>query len=166
MSTRTGIGYDAHRLQADLTLWLGGVKIEFEKGLDGHSDGDVLIHAIVDAMLGAAALGDIGLYFPSSDPQYKGISSRVFLTTISKKLSETGWRVVNLDATIIAEKPRLAEFIPMICDRVSQDINVDKHQVNVKSTTNDGMGFIGRNEGIAAYAVVTIEETNDSIRHA
>jgi len=158
MSIRTGIGYDAHRLQPDLSLWLGGVKIEFEKGLAGHSDGDVLIHAIVDAMIGAAGLGDIGSYFPSSDPQYKGVSSRIFLTNISRKLIETGWRVLNLDATIIAEKPRLAKFSHMMCNQISEDINVEKHRVNVKATTNDGMGFIGRNEGIAAYAIVTLEE--------
>ena len=158
MTVRTGIGYDAHRLESGLALWLGGIQIDFEKGLAGHSDGDVLLHAIVDAALGAAGLGDIGTHFPSSDPQYRGISSLYFLRHVSHALDQHGWRLLNLDATIVAEQPRLATFIQSMRDLIANTLGLDSTQVNVKATTTDGMGFPGRGEGIAAYAVVTIEE--------
>ena len=147
MSVHTGIGYDAHRLEAGYPLWLGGVHIDFESGLAGHSDGDALVHALVDAILGAAGLGDIGTHFPSSDPQYRGASSIRFLQHAAGLLNQKGWRVTNLDATIIAEHPRLA-----------QSLGLAQAQVNIKSTTSDGMGFTGRGEGIAAFAIATIED--------
>ena len=158
MTQRCGIGFDVHPLKPNLDLILGGTKIPHHSGLQGHSDGDVLIHAIIDSLLGAAGLGDIGKHFPKNHPDLKNIKSTLMLSQTYQLLKSSKWRVINVDATIIAEKPRLAKFIPAIREQVSQDINVEKHQVNVKSTTNDGMGFIGRNEGIAAYAVVTLEE--------
>ncbi len=158
MLIRTGIGYDSHKLDYGLPLWLGGVLIEFDKGLVGHSDGDALIHAIVDASLGAAGLGDIGTHFPSTTPNYRGISSRIFLSATCQKLRELHWQVVNLDATIIAEKPILAPFIPQMRDLIAEDMNIKPSQVNIKATTNDGMGLIGNNEGMAVYAIATIEQ--------
>ena len=158
MLIRTGIGYDSHKLDYGLPLWLGGVMIQFEKGLVGHSDGDVLIHAIVDALLGAAGLGDIGTHFPSTNPAYQGVSSRIFLTTTCKKLWEFNWQVINVDATIIAEKPILAPFIPQMRDLIAQDMSIKPSQVNIKATTNDGMGLIGNNQGMAVYAIATLEQ--------
>ena len=134
--------------------------IEFEKGLVGHSDGDVLIHAIVDASLGAAGLGDIGTHFPSTNPNYRGVSSRIFLTTTCKKLQAFNWQVVNVDATIIAEKPILAPFIPQMRDLIAQDMSIKPSQINIKATTNDGMGLIGNNQGMAVYAVATLEQAS------
>jgi len=157
LSVRTGIGYDAHRLEPGRPLWLGGVQIEFEAGLAGHSDGDVLIHAIVDAMLGAAGLGDIGTYFPSSAPSYRGSSSVMFLKHAAELLKGEGWQVVNLDATIIAERPRLASFSDDMRNVIAECLGLSRSQVNIKSKSSDGMGFTGRGEGIAALAVATIE---------
>ena len=159
MSLRTGIGYDAHRLEAGLPLWLGGVQIEFEAGLAGHSDGDVLIHALVDAILGAAGLGDIGIHFSSSDPQYRGASSVRFLRHVAELLEQQGWHVTNLDATIVAELPRLAPFSEGMREIIAESLGLTKAQVNIKSTTSDGMGFPGRGEGIAALAIATIEDS-------
>ena len=157
MSVRTGIGYDAHRLEAGRPLWLGGVQIDFEAGLAGHSDGDVLVHALVDALLGAAGLGDIGTHFPSSDPQYRGTSSLRFLRFVAELLDRQGWRVANLDATIVAERPRLAPFSNNMREVIAESLGLTKAQVSIKSTTSDGMGFPGRGEGIAALAIATIE---------
>jgi 2-C-methyl-D-erythritol 2,4-cyclodiphosphate synthase len=159
LSLRTGIGYDAHRLEAGLPLWLGGVQIEFEAGLAGHSDGDVLIHALVDAILGAAGLGDIGIHFSSSDPQYRGASSVRFLRHVAELLEQQGWHVTNLDATIVAELPRLAPFSEGMREIIAESLGLTKAQVNIKSTTSDGMGFPGRGEGIAALAIATIEDS-------
>ena len=158
MSVHTGIGYDAHRLEAGYPLWLGGVHIDFESGLAGHSDGDALVHALVDAILGAAGLGDIGTHFPSSDPQYRGASSIQFLQHAAGLLNQKGWRITNLDATIIAEHPRLAQFSENMCETIAESLGLAQAQVNIKSTTSDGMGFTGRGEGIAAFAIATIED--------
>jgi 2-C-methyl-D-erythritol 2,4-cyclodiphosphate synthase len=157
MSVRTGIGYDAHRLEAGRPLWLGGVQIDFEAGLAGHSDGDVLVHALVDALLGAAGLGDIGTYFPSSDPRYRGASSLQFLRYAAELLERQGWRMANLDATIVAERPRLAPFSENMREVIAESLGLTPAQVNIKSKTSDGMGFTGRGEGIAALAIATIE---------
>ena len=157
MSVRTGIGYDAHRLEAGRPLWLGGVQIDFEAGLAGHSDGDVLVHALVDALLGAAGLGDIGTHFPSSNPRYRGASSLQFLRYVAELLDLEGWRVANLDATIVAERPRLAPFSENMREVIAESLGLTSAQVNIKSTTSDGLGFPGRGEGIAALAIATIE---------
>ena len=157
MSIRTGIGYDVHILEAGRPLWLGGVQIDFEAGLAGHSDGDVLIHALVDAMLGAAGLGDIGTHFPSSDPRYRGASSLLFLRHAAELLDQQGWHVTNLDATIVAERPRLTPFSENMRQIIAESLGLSQAQVNIKSTTSDGMGFTGRGEGIAALAIATIE---------
>ena len=157
MAIRTGIGYDTHKLEAGIPLWIGGAQIDFEVGLAGHSDGDVLVHALVDALLGAAGLGDIGTHFPSSEPQYRGVSSLQFLLYAGELLDREGWRVANLDATIVAERPRLAPFSENMCEVIAESLGLTKAQVNIKSTTSDGMGFLGRGEGIAALAIATIE---------
>ena len=157
MSTRAGIGYDVHRLEPGIPLWLGGVQVEYEAGLAGHSDGDVLVHAIVDAMLGAAGLGDIGAHFPSSDPRYRGASSLIFLKTVADLLAREGWQVVNLDATIVAERPRLAPYVQNMRETIAESAGLAPAQVNIKCTTTDGLGFPGRGEGIGAMAVATVE---------
>jgi len=154
---RIGIGYDAHPLIKGRKLVLGGVAIPFSKGLEGWSDADVLTHAVMDAMLGAAALGDIGKHFPSGEPEYKDISSLVLLDRVVEKLEEQGWRVGNIDATVVAEKPRLSEYIDDMRHALSHVLGVDISRVSVKASTGNGLGFIGRGEGIAAYAVVLIE---------
>jgi 2-C-methyl-D-erythritol 2,4-cyclodiphosphate synthase len=158
MSVRTGIGYDTHRLEAGRALWLGGVQIDFEAGLAGHSDGDALVHALVDAILGAAGLGDIGAYFPSSDPKYHGASSLEFLRYCGDLLKQQGWHVTNLDATIIAERPRLASHSEDMCKTIAESLGLNRAQVNIKSSTSDGMGFTGRGEGVSALAIATIED--------
>jgi 2-C-methyl-D-erythritol 2,4-cyclodiphosphate synthase len=158
---RTGIGYDAHPLKAGRRLVLGGVEIPFERGLDGWSDADALTHAVIDALLGAAALGDIGQHFPPDDPLYQDISSLTLLKKASEKLAGNGWRVVNIDATILAEKPKLADFIPPMRQQLSQALGIDISRVSVKASTANGLGFIGRGEGIAAYAVALIEGGKD-----
>ena len=157
MSTRAGIGYDVHRLEPGVPLWLGGVRVEHEAGLAGHSDGDVLLHAIVDAMLGAVGLGDIGAHFPSSDPQYRGASSLLFLRTAAGLLEREGWQVVNLDATIVAERPRLAPYVESMRETIANSAGLSPAQINIKCTTTDGLGFPGRGEGIGAMAVATVE---------
>ena len=157
MSVRAGIGYDVHRLEPGIPLWLGGVRVEFQAGLVGHSDGDVLVHAIVDAMLGAAGLGDIGALFPSSDPQYRGASSLLFLREVTGLLAGQGWQVVNLDATIVAERPRLAPYVQNMRETIAESAGLSPAQVNIKCTTTDGLGFPGRGEGIGALAVATVE---------
>ena len=157
MATRAGIGYDVHGLERGVPLWLGGVRVEYEAGLAGHSDGDVLLHAIVDAMLGAAGLGDIGTHFPSSDPQYRGASSLVFLSAVADLLQQQGWQVVNLDATIVAERPRLAPYVPSMREMIAESAGLSPSQVNIKCTTTDGLGFPGRGEGIGALAIATVE---------
>lgn len=154
---RVGVGYDVHSLTPGRRLVLGGVEIPFDRGLDGWSDADVLTHAVIDALLGAAALGDIGSHFPPGEPQYKGISSLTLLAVVRDKLAENGWQVDNIDATIVAEKPELKEFIDGMRKQLSQVLGVAMGQVSVKASTSEGLGFVGRGEGIAAHAVSLIE---------
>ncbi len=154
---RVGVGYDVHSLTPGRRLVLGGVEIPFDRGLDGWSDADVLTHAVIDALLGAAALGDIGSHFPPGEPQYKGISSLTLLAVVRDKLAENGWQVDNIDATIVAEKPELREFIDGMRKQLSQALGVAMGQVSVKAITSEGLGFVGRGEGIAAHAVSLIE---------
>ena len=158
---RIGIGYDVHPLAPGRELVLGGVIIPYTKGLDGWSDADVLTHAIIDALLGAAALGDIGTHFPPGDPQYKGISSLTLLARTRDKLAEKGWRVGNVDATIVAEAPQLSGFINQIRQHLSQTLGIALGQVSVKASTSERLGFVGRGEGMVAWAVATIEGTPD-----
>ena len=154
---QVGIGFDAHPLVAGRPLILGGVTIPFAKGLQGHSDGDVLLHAIIDALLGAAALGDIGTHFPSSDEQYRGISSLVLLERTTALLRGHRLLVHNTDATIIAEQPVLRPYIEPMRAAIAAKLNIEAGKVNVKAKTTDGLGFAGRGEGMAAYAVATLE---------
>jgi 2-C-methyl-D-erythritol 2,4-cyclodiphosphate synthase len=154
---RVGIGYDVHPLVEGRRLILGGVEIPFERGLAGHSDGDVLVHAIMDALLGAAALGDIGTHFPSTEPKYKDISSIVLLRQIAGSLQTQGWQVGNIDATIVAEHPRLSPFVDQMRERICETLGVGREQIGVKATTTEGLGFAGRGEGIAAYAIALVE---------
>ncbi len=153
---RIGQGYDAHRFGADRPLVLGGVVVPHDRGLLAHSDGDVLVHALCDALLGAAALGDIGRHFPDTDPAYAAIDSRILLRRVMAVLGDRGLRVLNADATIVAQRPRLAAHLPAMQANLAQDLGVAVGQVNVKATTTEGMGFTGRGEGIAAYAVVLL----------
>lgn len=155
---RIGIGYDAHRLARGRSLVLGGVEIPFEQGLEGWSDADVVVHAIIDALLGAAALGDIGTHFPANDPAYEGISSIVLLSRTRNLLREQGWRISNIDATIIAERPLIHPFVDQMRQNISQALSISKSQVGIKATTTEGLGFTGREEGIAAYSVALLEE--------
>lgn len=155
---RIGTGYDVHRLVAGRKLMIGGVDIPFEKGLSGHSDADVLLHAICDALLGAAGLGDIGRHFPDTAPIYKDISSLMLLEEVRRLLAEAGFRVNNVDATIVAEKPKMAPHIPAMITNISEAIKVDRSAINVKATTTEGLGFAGRGEGMAAYAVALIRK--------
>ena len=154
---RIGQGFDAHPLVEGRTLVLGGVSVSFPKGLSGHSDGDVLTHAIIDALLGAACLGDKGSLFPPSDSQYKNISSMVLLCRGAKLLNKTGWRVLNLDATIVAQEPRLGPFFHQMVTNLSITLNIPEEDLSIKATTTDGMGYIGRGEGISAFAVTLLE---------
>jgi 2-C-methyl-D-erythritol 2,4-cyclodiphosphate synthase len=155
---RVGTGFDVHRLSAGRKLIIGGVDIPAEQGLLGHSDADVLLHAICDALLGAAGLGDIGKHFPDSDPKYKGISSLVLLEEVGRLLAEGGFRVHNIDATIVAERPRMAPHIPAMAANIAAAAGVDRSSVNVKATTTEGLGYTGRGEGMAAYAVCLIRK--------
>jgi 2-C-methyl-D-erythritol 2,4-cyclodiphosphate synthase len=154
---RVGIGYDVHPLIPGRKLVLGGVDIPFAKGLSGWSDADVLTHAIIDALLGAAALGDIGSHFPSGNPQYKDISSLTLLKRVRDKLAKNGWRVDNIDATIVAEQPSLRDFIDNMRQHLSQTVGIAPSQVSVKASTSARLGFVGRGEAIAACAVASIE---------
>jgi 2-C-methyl-D-erythritol 2,4-cyclodiphosphate synthase len=155
---RIGHGYDVHQLVAGRELVLGGVKIPHAKGLYGHSDADALIHAICDACLGAAGLGDIGRHFPDTDRQYKDIDSRVLLRRVRDTLKMHGWRVVNVDSTIIAQAPKLAPHIPAMVANIAADLGVETGAINVKATTTEKLGFAGREEGIAAHAVALLSE--------
>lgn len=155
---RVGMGYDVHKLTENRDLILGGVKIPWEKGLLGHSDADVLIHAVMDALLGAAALGDIGKHFPDTDPAYKGISSLKLLSHVMELLKENGFSVGNVDAVIIAQKPKMAPHIPKMRENLAEAMGISQDRVNVKATTEEGLGFTGRGEGIASQAVCLLEE--------
>ena len=155
---RVGIGYDVHPLTPGRRLVLGGVNIPHDKGLDGWSDADVLTHAIIDALLGAAALGDIGNHFPPGEPQYKNISSLTLLKQVKDELAESGWQVANIGATIVAEEPKLGGFIHQIRHQLSQTLGVAPGQVSLKASTSERLGFVGRGEGIAAHAVALIQK--------
>lgn len=155
---RIGHGYDVHRVTEGRKMIIGGVEIPYEKGLLGHSDADVLLHAVTDAILGAAALGDIGRHFPDTDPRYKGIDSRILLRHAAGLVREKGWRVENVDATVIAQKPKLAPYIDRMKENIAEDLGLAPDQVNVKATTEERLGFTGREEGIAAHAVCLIEK--------
>jgi 2-C-methyl-D-erythritol 2,4-cyclodiphosphate synthase len=154
---RIGQGFDVHRLVAGRKLVIGGVEIAYDRGLAGHSDADVLLHAICDALLGAAGQGDIGRHFPDTDERFRGIDSRELLRHVAKLLAERGRRVVNIDATIVAEAPRMAPHIPRMVDNIAADLGVPATHVNVKATTTEKLGFTGRGEGIAAQAVCLVE---------
>ena len=155
---RVGFGYDVHRLVPDRKLVLGGVTVPFEKGALGHSDADALCHAICDALLGAAALGDIGTHFPDTDARYAGISSLLLLKEVGGLLRERGFEVANVDATVVLEKPKLAPHIETMRTNVAQSLEISVEQVSVKATTSEQMGFVGQGEGVAAFACVLIQE--------
>ena len=155
---RVGFGYDAHRLVRERRLVLGGEEIQWHLGLHGHSDADVLIHAIIDAILGALGKGDIGQHFPDSDERYKDANSLFLLEKVAHLMSEEGYKLNNLDASIVAEAPRLAKHLPNMRANLAKALQAEESRVNLKATTTEGMGFCGREEGIAAYAVVTIEK--------
>jgi len=155
---RIGTGYDVHQLVDDRDLILGGVSIPYNKGLLGHSDADVLVHAIMDALIGAMAKGDIGRFFPDTDPEYEGISSLKLLKIVGEMLIENGYFIGNIDSTIIAQKPKLASYIPDMKQNISAALNISPHQINVKATTEEGLGFTGKGLGIAANAVCLLEE--------
>jgi 2-C-methyl-D-erythritol 2,4-cyclodiphosphate synthase len=155
--TRVGIGYDVHPLAPGRKLILGGVEIPHDRGLDGHSDADALMHAICDAVLGALGAGDIGHFFPNTDPRWKNAPSRVFLEEAARQLAARGGRLVNVDATVLAQAPKLAPYIPEMRKRIAAALGVSAEQVGIKATTNERLGFIGREEGIAAMAVASVE---------
>ncbi len=155
---RIGTGYDVHRLEEGLDMWIGGVKIEHTHGLLGHSDADVLLHAICDALLGAAALGDIGKHFPDTDPQYKGIASIKLLKHVGELLKKNGYTVGNIDSTIVAQRPKMAPHIPQMRQNIAEALGIDVDRVSVKATTTEHLGFEGREEGISAQAVALILE--------
>ena len=159
---RIGQGFDAHALKAGRKLVIGGVTIPHDRGLDGHSDADVLLHAICDALIGAAALGDIGRHFPDSDPKYKGVDSRELLRETAALLARSGWRVVNVDATIIAQEPRMAPHVAGMVANIAADLGVPPRDVNVKAKTTEKLGFTGRAEGIAAEAVALLAPLSPS----
>ena len=154
---RIGQGYDVHQLTENRALILGGVNIPWEKGLLGHSDADVLLHAIMDALLGAAAMGDIGALFPDTDPRYAGADSLELLKDVARRLREAGWRVVNIDSTIIAQRPRLAPYISQMRANISDALQIDVSRISVKATTEEHLGFTGRGEGISAQAIALLQ---------
>jgi len=155
---RVGFGYDVHALVTGRPLFLGGIEIPYPLGLQGHSDADVLLHAICDALLGAIGEGDIGKHFPDTDSQYRDIKSSVLLEKVNHKVKGKGFRLINIDATLVAQKPRLSEFISRMVTQIADVLDIETGRVNVKATTTEGLGFAGREEGIAAYAVALVEE--------
>ena len=155
---RVGMGYDVHRFKDGGDVILGGVKIDYEQGLEAHSDGDVVLHALCDALLGAAALGDIGKHFPDTDPEFKGADSRILLRHVYHIVKDKGYVLVNADITIIAQAPKMAPYIVAMCGNIAADLNIDVDFINVKATTTEKLGFEGRKEGIAVQAVVLIEK--------
>ena len=158
---RVGMGYDVHRLVEGRDLIIGGVKIPYEKGLDGHSDADVLLHAIMDALLGAAALGDIGKHFPDTDPEYKGADSLKLLEHVGELIEEEGYLVENIDATIIAQRPKMRDYIDTMRDNIAKTLGIEMNQVNVKATTEEGLGFTGEGAGISSQAICCLEPIYD-----
>lgn len=161
MNIRIGNGYDIHRLVESRPLILGGVEIPHVLGLQGHSDADALTHAIMDAMLGALSLGDIGHYFPPSDPKWAGANSLVLLKQVNELVRSQGWQIGNLDAVIVAERPKLKPHLKAMRDRLAQTLMVENNQISIKATTNEKLGPVGREEGISAYAVVLLSEKSD-----
>lgn len=155
---RIGHGYDVHRLAEGRDLILGGMRVAYDKGLDGHSDADVLIHAVMDALLGAAGMGDIGRHFPDTDPQYKGISSLKLLKAVREKIEAAGFRVGNIDVTMIAQAPKLKDYIPQMEANLAVTLGVDVRKINIKATTEEHLGFTGTGEGMACHAVCLLEE--------
>lgn len=155
---RIGHGYDVHRLAPGRDLILGGVKIPYELGLDGHSDADVLLHAVMDALLGAAALRDIGYHFPDTDEAYRGADSRALLAEVGKKLSTAGYRVGNIDVTMIAQRPKLKDYIPLMEENIARTLDIEVSRVNVKATTEERLGFTGSGAGMSCHAVCLLEE--------
>ncbi|MCY6354918.1 2-C-methyl-D-erythritol 2,4-cyclodiphosphate synthase [Clostridium sp. ZS2-4] len=153
---RVGMGYDVHKLVEDRKLIIGGIEIPYIKGLLGHSDADVLIHAIMDSLLGAAALGDIGKHFPDTNSKYKGVSSLLLLEKVGELLSEEGYKIVNIDATIIAQKPKMAPHIPTMIKKVANALRLDENRINIKATTEEGLGFTGIGEGISSQSICMI----------
>lgn len=154
---RIGNGYDVHALKEGESLWLGGIKIEHEKGTIAHSDGDVLIHAICDALLGSLSLGDIGYHFPDNDDKYKNIDSKILLKKCYDLIISKGYRIVNIDSIICAQRPKLKDYIPEMKKCLSEVLNIETNQISIKATTTEKLGFVGREEGISSYAVVLIE---------
>tara|TARA_Y100001968_G_C19357264_1_gene717870 strand:+ start:303 stop:785 length:483 start_codon:yes stop_codon:yes gene_type:complete len=155
---RVGMGYDIHQLDENLPFFLGGVNIEYKKGVVAHSDGDIVFHALADALLGAAGLGDIGHFFPDTDMKYKNIDSSVIILDVLEKLKQLAYRIVNIDITIVLEKPKLQLQLPNIKDSISNHLQIPINNINIKATTSEGMGFIGKGQGLACYAVVLIEK--------
>jgi len=158
MKFRVGIGHDVHRLVPGRKLILGGIEVPHTHGLDGHSDADVVLHAICDAMLGGAGLGDIGEHFPNTDPKYKGVSSTIFLKEVNQKIKNQGFSIENVDVMILAEAPKLKDIKAKMKYYIGLELGIDPSQVNIKAGTNEGLGFIGAKEGIAAYAVVLLKK--------
>ena len=155
---RIGHGYDVHRLVPNRDLIIGGVKIDYELGLDGHSDADVMLHAVMDALLGAAALRDIGYHFPDTDMRYKGADSRMLLREVARKIDEAGYRLGNVDVTMIAQRPKLKPHIPQMMENIAADLGVEVNRVNVKATTEEKLGFTGEGLGMSCHAVCILEE--------
>jgi 2-C-methyl-D-erythritol 2,4-cyclodiphosphate synthase len=158
MTLRIGQGYDVHEFASGDKVMLGGVTVPHTHGVRAHSDGDVLLHAVCDALLGAAALGDIGMHFSDTDPQWRGVDSRVLLRHVFDLLQGSGYKVVNVDTTVLADAPRLGKYRAEMCTNIALDLRIDPGRVNVKATTSEGLGFIGRREGLACHAVVLIEK--------
>ena len=156
---RIGMGYDVHKLVSNRDLILGGVTIPYELGLLGHSDADVLLHAIMDSLLGASALGDIGTHFPDTDPKYKGISSIALLEAVGKLLKDNNWTIENIDSTIIAQKPKMAPYISTMRENIARALNISLNQINVKATTEEGLGFTGEGKGISSQSICLLTKT-------
>lgn len=156
MNIRVGFGFDVHRLSEGYDLWLGGVQLEHHKGSVGHSDADVLLHAICDAILGAAAMRDIGFHFPDTDARYKGIDSKILLQEVMEKVSSKGFKIGNIDSTLVLEKPKINPHIPAMTSVIANLCSIQEDDVSIKATTNEKMGYVGREEGVAAYAVVLL----------
>ncbi|MBR1644851.1 MAG: 2-C-methyl-D-erythritol 2,4-cyclodiphosphate synthase [Bacteroidales bacterium] len=156
MIFRTGIGYDVHRLEAGLPLWLGGIRIEHSHGLVGHSDADVLIHAICDALLGAASLGDIGQHFPDTDPAFKGIDSKILLSQCNRLVAQKGYQISNIDSVLCLQRPKIASYIPRMRETLANVLDLQADAISIKATTTEHLGFVGREEGVAAMATVAL----------
>jgi 2-C-methyl-D-erythritol 2,4-cyclodiphosphate synthase len=162
MGYRVGFGYDVHAFEYNRKLMIGGLEIPFEKGLKGHSDADVLLHAISDAILGAAAMGDIGQHFPDTDPMYKNIDSKILLSKIMELISQSGWEIGNIDSTVVMERPKLKDYIPSIRTSIASIADISEEQVSVKATTSEKMGFVGIEEGVKAYAVCLLSKKSEN----